>query len=75
MKYKNKDKYKELAIKRHLLNNNFGWKSQIIEQLDNFNNVIKEYALEHNCSIGNVGKVLKENNRCKGFYIRYKIVD
>ena len=59
-------------------NPNFGWKSRTIEKLDDTLNVIKEYnslkeyAEEHNCSIGNVGKALKENNRCKGFYIRYK---
>jgi len=56
----------------------FGWKPRIIEKLDENNTVIKEYsslkeyALEHNCAIGNVGKALKNNNRCKGFYIRYK---
>lgn len=57
---------------------NFGWKSQIIQKLDNLGNVIqdynslKEYALEHKCSIANVGKALKNKNRCKGFYIKYK---
>lgn len=34
--------------------------------------VFDERNLEHNCSIGNVGKALKENNKCKGFYIQYK---
>lgn len=57
---------------------NFGWKSQIIQKLDDVGNVIqeyaslKEYAIIHNCSIANVGKALKKKNRCKGFYIKYK---
>lgn len=57
---------------------NFGWKSRIIQKLDDSKNIIKEYnslkeyAIEHNCSIANVGKALKKGNKCKGFYIRYK---
>lgn len=76
--YKDKSLYSIYTKERLLLNPNFGWKSRIIEKLDENNNVIKEYcslkeyALEHNCAIGNVGKALKKGNKCKGFYIRYK---
>ena len=77
-KYFDKEQYKKLALERLSNNSNFGWKSRIIEKLDDNNGVIKEYsslkeyAIEHNCAIGNVGKALKKGNTCKGFYIRYK---
>ena len=76
--YKDKTLYKKHAKERLESNPNFGWKPRTIEKLDDNLNVLKEYsslkeyAEEHDCSIGNVGKALKENNRCKGFYIRYK---
>lgn len=66
------------ALNRLSTDINFGWKSRTIEKLNEDGNVIKEYtslkqyALEHNCAIGNVGKALKKGNKCKGFYIRYK---
>ena len=76
------EKHKEIkrqeALKRLSENSSFGWKSRIIEKLDDSGNVIREYeslkayAKEYGCSIGNVGKALKEGNKCKGFNIRYK---
>jgi hypothetical protein len=77
-KYFDKEQYKKLALERLSNDPNFGWKSRIIEKIDENNNVIKEYsslkeyAIEHNCAIGNVGKALKKGNKCKGFKIRYK---
>lgn len=80
--YKDKSLYSKYTRERLKSNPNFGWKSRIIEKLDDCSNVIKEYnslkeyAIEHNCAIGNVGKALKKGNKCKGFKIRYKeIVD
>lgn len=76
--YKDKNLYSKYTRQRLMSNPNFGWKSRIIEKLDDNDNVIKEYrslkeyAIEHNCAIGNVGKALKKGNKCKGFYIRYK---
>lgn len=73
-----KEKYSIIAKERLKTNENFGWKSQIIEKLDDAGNVIetysslKEFAIIHSCSIGNVGKALKRGNNCKGFKIRYK---
>ena len=73
----NERKRKE-AFRRLFTNTNFGWKSRIIEKVDDFGQVIKEfkslkeYAIEHKCSIGNVGMCLKKGNKCKGFNIRYK---
>jgi hypothetical protein len=76
------DEHKEIKRKEAFtkLNtiDNFGWKSRVIEKLNDNKDVVKEYsslkeyATEHNCSIGNVGKALKKRNKCKGFYIRYK---
>jgi hypothetical protein len=76
--YYDKNKYKEIANIRLKLIPTFGWPSRIILKLDDNNDVLKEYsslkeyAVEHNCSIGNVGKALKKGTRCKGFYIKYK---
>lgn len=55
---------------------NFGWKSQPIESFDSEGVIktyssLKEFAIENNCSIGNVGKALKKGNKCKGLNIRY----
>lgn len=73
-----KETKRKEALKRLFENENFGWKSQVILKLNEEGNVLqeynslKEYAKEHECSIGNVGKALKKGNRCKGFYIKYK---
>jgi group I intron endonuclease len=75
-KYSDKSKYSKLAKERLKQNSNFGWKSQSIESFDENGiikryNSLKEFAQEHKCSIGNVGKALKKGNKCKGFNIRY----
>ncbi len=77
--YKDKSLYKKYAEDRLKENNNFGWKSRKIVQLDSKNgNIIKEfsslkeYADTYQCSIGNVGSCIKRQRKCKGFYIKYK---
>lgn len=75
--YKDPSKYKTYAEERLKTCENFGWKSRKIGKLNDSGEVIKEYdslkqyAEEHQCSIGNVGKALKKGNRCKGYYIIY----
>lgn len=74
--------YKELKRKEALNklknNSNFGWKSKIIQKLDDNFNIIEEYSslkdfsIKHKCSIANVGKALKKKQKCKGFYLQYK---
>ena len=69
------------ALKRIQTDVNFGWKSKKLEVLDSNNNVIeefnslKEFASKYNCSVANVTKAIKKNNKCKGFKVRYKTVD
>lgn len=55
---------------------NFGWISKQIESYNDSGVIkkyqsLKEFATEHKCSIGNVGKALKTGNKCKGLKIRY----
>lgn len=65
------------AIERHKTNDKFGYKKKI-QKLDSKENVIKEYnslkeyAIEHNCSIVAVSKALSKGHKCKGFKIRSK---
>lgn len=76
--YQEKNKYKKIALERLKNNKQFGWPSRIILKINDSGeilkeyNSLKEYAIEHNCAIGNVGKALKKGNRCKGFYVKYK---
>lgn len=58
----------------------FGWKSRVVEELDNHGEVVrvynslKEFAQVNNCAIGNVGTCLKNNHKCKGKIIRYQVL-
>lgn len=76
--YSEREQYKEIAKERIKNNPKFGWKSRVILQMSDTGEILKEYAslkeyaTEHHCAIGNVGKALKEGNRCKGFYVKYK---
>ena len=78
--YKYTEEHKEQKRREafeKLKTDNFGWKSRKIESFNEFGVIklyesLKEFAIENKCSIANVGKALKKNNKCKGFNIRYQ---
>jgi len=75
--YKDYSKYSSLAKNRLIENKNFGWKSKRIAKLNDNKEIIKEYnslkdyANEYKCSVANISKSIKKEQRCKGYYIKY----
>lgn len=75
--YKDKDRYKEIALERHKTVDSFGWQSKRIAKLNDAGDILEEYdslkkyADEHLCSVANVGKALKKKIKCRGFYVKY----